>query len=358
MIPALRTARGCLAAALLAATGFTVTAAAPPARAVPKRPAPALPTTRIGQIGYVSLADIAHHLGMKGSWSDDQKKYSLVRNGLRLDFSSSGRDLHLNGCRIHLGDPVAARGGRLYLGQTDWERTVRPIVRPGEIGAVPPLPRVIVLDPGHGGSDPGTLNPRLQLAEKTLTLQVARRARQRLEAAGYQVRLTRDKDQLLGEQGAEDFRRRAGLAGAAGADLFVSIHFNADGDPRTRGAETFVFTPAGQRSTESWSSGEVDREKAAVPVNKYDGWSAVLAHAMQGAVATRLQTPDRGQKTKHAAVLRWLDCPAVLVESAFISNPDDARRAATAEYQERIAAAITAGVDAYAAQIRALQPKR
>lgn len=341
---------------VLATAGFA-TVSAQPGRAVPKRPA-VLPTTRIGRIGYVSLADVAHHLGLRGSWSDDQRKYSLVRDGLRLDFARNGRDLHLNGYRIHLGDPVALRGGRLYLSQTDWGHTVRPIVRPGEIGTVPPLPRVVVLDPGHGGSDPGTMNPRLRLAEKTITLQVARRTRQRLQAAGYQVRLTRDRDQLLGEQGAEDFRRRANLANAANADLFVSIHFNADGDPRTRGAETFVFTPAGQRSTESWSSGAVDAEKFPVPVNKYDGWSAVLAHAMQGAVATRLRTPDRGQKTKHAAVLRWLDCPAVLVESVFISNPDEARKVVTAEYQERIAAAITAGVDAYAAQIRALRPKR
>jgi N-acetylmuramoyl-L-alanine amidase len=201
------------------------------------------------------------------------------------------------------------------------------------------------------------MNPRFKLLEKTLTLQVARRTRQRLEAAGYQVRLTRDRDRLLGEQGAEDFRRRAHLANAANADLFVSIHFNADGDPGTRGAETFVFTPAGQRSTESWSTGRLDIEKAPVPVNKYDGWSAVLAHAMQGAVAQRLQTPDRGQKTKHAAVLRWVDCPAVLVESAFISNPADARRVVTAAYQERIAAAIAAGIDGYAARIRALRPK-
>jgi N-acetylmuramoyl-L-alanine amidase len=78
---------------------------------------------------------------------------------------------------------------------------------------------------------------------------------------------------------------------------------------------------------------------------------------VQGAVAKRLQTPDRGQKTKHAAVLRWVDCPAVLVESAFISNPTDAHRVVTAAYQEKIAAAIAAGVDGYVAQIRALRPK-
>ncbi len=357
MNAALRILRGCLAAAVLATAGLGSVAAQPP-RAAPKRPARALPTTRIGPIAYVSLADVAHHLGLTGNWSGDRKKYSLTRDGLRLDFQSSGRDLHLNGYRIHLGDPVAMRGGRLYVGQTDWEHTVRPIVRPGEIGPVPSLPRVIVIDAGHGGSDPGTMNPRFNLSEKTITLQVARRTRQRLQASGYQVRLTRDRDRLLGQQGAEDFRRRANVANTADADLFISIHFNADGDPRTRGAETFVFTPAGQRSTESWSSGAVDREKVSVPVNKYDGWSAVLAHAVQGSVARRLQTPDRGQKTKHAAVLRWLDCPGVLVESAFISNPDDARKVITAEYQEKIAAAIAAGVDAYAAQIRSLQPKR
>jgi N-acetylmuramoyl-L-alanine amidase len=348
--------RGCLAAAMLTASVLAA-AAAESARAAPKRPVAALPTTRIGPIGYVSLTDVARHLGLQGHWSGDQERYSLTRNGLRLDFVRNGRDLHVNGYRIHLGDPVTWRRGRLYLSQTDWGHTVRPIVRPGEIGAVPPLPRLIFLDPGHGGSDPGTMNPKLKLMEKTITLQVARRTRERLEAAGYRVRLTRERDRLLGHQGAEDFRRRAHLANAANADLFISIHFNADGDPRTRGAETFVFTPAGQRSTESWSTGQLDIEKSPVPVNKYDGWSAVLAHAVQGAVAKRLQTPDRGQKTKHAAVLRWVDCPAVLVESAFISNPTDAHRVVTAAYQEKIAAAIAAGVDGYVAQIRALRPK-
>lgn len=357
MIPAARIASRFLVVAALAVTGWTASAA-DSVRATPTRPAPALAATQINQIDYVSLADVARRLGLKDDWSDDRKKYSLTRDGLRLDFETNERDLHINGYWIHLGDVVALRRGKLYLSQTDWEHTVRPIVRPGEIGAIPPVPRVIVLDPGHGGSDPGTMNAKLNLQEKTLTLQVAQRVRKQLETAGYQVKMTREEDRLLGKQGAEDFRRRADVANNANADLFISIHFNSDPkDPRTRGAETFVFTPAGQRSTESWSSGELDIEKPSVPANKYDGWSAVLAHAMQGSVAKKLQTPDRGQKTKHAAVLRWLDCPGVLVESAFISNPDEARKVVTAEYQEMIAVAITAGVDAYVAQIRALQPK-
>jgi len=166
------------------------------------------------------------------------------------------------------------------------------------------------------------------------------------------VIMTRTDDRQLGENKTADFRRRTEIANTAGADLFVSIHFNSLGaDTRTGGTEVFVFSRQNQRSDQSWNSGQNDAEKEASPVNRYDPWSTMLALRMQESVIGALKTSDRGLKTMHSAVLRGLQCPGVLVESMFLSNPSEAQRAASPETRQQIAQAMREGIRAYAASL-------
>jgi len=317
-------------------------------RATPARVAP-LPSVQLSGLDYVSVAAAATQLGLTGAWTEKDKTYSLQGSGRRIDLETGSREIQVDGLRLHLGNAVTLSRGQLHLSRIDYEHTLLPLLRPDLAAFSPVVPRTIVIDPGHGGNDNGTSNSELGLLEKDLTLDVSRRLQQMLEGAGFRVQLTRADDSN------PTFVRRAEIAQNAAADLFISIHFNAlAADTRTSGSEVFVFTPAGQRSTASWATGDPDIEANASPVNRFDPSSSLLAHSIHRALLTGLRTSDRGQKTGHLGVLRRIQAPAVLVEAVFLSNPDEARRVATAEYREQVARAIAGGVATYADTMRTL----
>lgn len=335
--------------------------AAQPVRLAPTRPAK-LGVTTIDKVAYYSLSDLAKHLDLKGAWSKDRKTYTLAGKGPKLEFNleGDGRKLFIDGLWVHLGDKVVTRGSNAFVSVADYERTLRGILSPREAGVLPPVPQVIVLDPGHGGNDSG--NTQNGLVEKSLTLELASLLRRALEGKGYRVVLTRTEDKALGPDKAQDLRARSDMATTVGADLFISIHFNslptttsAENLATTNGPEVFVFTPAGQRSTSAWHAGENDIETKPAPVNRHDAWSSLLAHNLHQQLVASLKTTDRGQKTSHLGVLRMLDCPGVLVESAFLSNPTEATKVSTPEFRNQIAAAIVAGVEEYTKTIKALR---
>jgi N-acetylmuramoyl-L-alanine amidase len=315
--------------------------------------------TRVSGIEFVSVREAAGVLGLKPAWSEPGRRLSLSDATTRVELTAGSREIGVNGLRLFLGSPIVLRSGALYLSRSDLERSLAPRVRPALLGRPLARPRVIALDPGHGGADHGMENKALKLQEKVLTLEVALRLKSLLEARGYTVVLTRSDDRQLGPDKPTDFMRRAIIANQAKADLLVSIHFNSlYPDTKTSGTETYTFTPAFQRSTRAWSPGESDDvERDVAPVNRFDAWSALLAQSMHRAVIASLKTFDRGQKTMHSAVLRGLNCPAVLVESVFLSNDAEARRAATPAYLHQIAGALADGIGAYADTLEKLQPK-
>jgi N-acetylmuramoyl-L-alanine amidase len=202
--------------------------------------------------------------------------------------------------------------------------------------------KTIVLDPGHGGKDNGT-----SLQEKTYALDVARRARKILEAAGHRVVLTREGDTYI------DLPERSDIANARRAGLFVSIHFNAvANDSRTSGVEVFTFAPKNQHAAEWWSLGKKSDphlETEDMPVNRFDHWSVVLAQALHRRLVVDLNSFDRGKKIAHWGVLRQLNCPGVLIECGFLTSASEAKKISTANYRQNLAAAIAAGIKDYAA---------
>jgi N-acetylmuramoyl-L-alanine amidase len=276
--------------------------------------------------------------------------------GHRLELEAGEREMTLDGLLLDLGDPVVARAGALHVSVIDAGHLLGPILAPtGITAAPPPSLRTIVLDPGHGGTDSGAENKALGINEKTFTLDVAKRLQLLLEALGYRVVLTRTGDTRLAPKPEADLPLRVELANRARADLFISIHFNSvASDTKTSGTEIYTFAPQFQRSVSSWGAGQGDdAERTASPVNRYDPWSAVAAHALHSTLLAKLATSDRGQKIKHLGVLRGLNCPGVLVESAFLSNDSEARKVATPAFRQKIAEGIADGVVAYAAQLAA-----
>lgn len=334
--------------------GVTYTPVAPP-----PRPLPALPTTRIKGTDYIGVTEIAVRLGFRGALDSVKRELALFSGTRKIVLGADKREVVCDGLRIFLGEAVQVKVGKYYVTKTDFERCLLSLMRPDMVPGTVPNVRTIVIDPGHGGGDPGMENPGLHLQEKALTLDVALRLEKLLKAAGYTVVLTRRDDRQLAPGKDADLQRRAIIANTSLADLFLSIHFNSlYPDTRVSGTEVYVFTRPGQRSDQSWGPGQKDdTEREVSPVNRSDPWSSLLAQSLHREVLSGLKTSDRGHKTKHLAALRGLNCPGVLIESLFISNESEARRAASPAYRQQIAESMAAGIRSYAATLDTLRPK-
>jgi len=279
--------------------------------------APSLPVQRLAGRDCVAVPDII-------------RAYNA---GNAITARADRRYITVAGVNHWLTTPVVASRSRLWITQTDLLKTVDPVLRSRRPPGVPA--RVIVLDPGHGGSDRGTRGRTAR--EKTLTLDLAQRVRRYLAGSGARVLLTRATDRAVSLESRSDFAR------ASRADLFVSIHFNSGGS--ASGIETYCLPPAGASSTSaSWwrrLSGEFNAG------NRFDADNAWLAHCVQAALLRGTRTEDRGVRRARFQVLRDASCPAILVEAGFLSNVTEERRILTVEYRERLAKAIADGIVAY-----------
>ena len=213
-----------------------------------------------------------------------------------------------------------------------------------------PLRSRVVLDPGHGGSNPGATGALPGLHEKQLTLILARAVRDRLVASGIDVVLTRDRD------ATSTLRTRMEVANTLAADLFVSIHANASPTRAQRGFETYLLSPAAVdidgralRSDSGTPRPGLDTETALVLDDVERGaaqWeSAELALAIQHELrAVRGADGDRGVRQESHHVLLGATMPAALVEVGFIDHPLEGRELADPAVQAQLADAIAAGI--------------
>lgn len=332
-------------------TALVLLAASPAGAAPPAQQRPAASSLRVAGTSYVDARVFFARLGFKAVWLERGKVLRLQSASSRMDLTVDKRDAVFNGLRVLMGEPAVARGGSLYLSRIDAEKLFLPILSPSAV-ASPPAPalRVIVIDAGHGGTDAGTQNKPYKLDEKDFTLDVAGRLRALLAKQGYKVVMTRTDDRFV------ELARRAEIANRAGADLFISIHFNAvGGAPAVRGSETYTMTPQYQRST-----GSAKRETAdgtAHPGNRHDPWNALLGYHMHARVLDKLGSADRGLKRARFAVLRLVNSPAVLIEAGYLSNNEEAKKIATPAYRAAIADALAQGVRSYAQAITTAKTK-
>ena len=333
-------------------------------RAAPSRPytsttamtlAPATPgalaARKINGVDCVSVAEIAARLGLRTWPRPDHRGIIVVGRGTRAELEIDTRDVTINHLRVFLGNPVVSWHGELYVSRTDYETCLAPLMHPVAAVPVPPAPRVIAIDPGHGGRDFGKINERLNINEKTFTLDTAKRLKALLEAAGYRVVMTRDSDRFV------ELPERTAIANGAHADLFISIHFNALATDRTTsGVEVYTFAPQNQRSTDSWMPGKKDdSQPTAEPGNQYDAWNGLLAQSVHRTFVSELRASDRGKKLMHLAVLRSLRCPGTLVECGFLTSDIEARKIATPAYRQKIAEALRDGIREYAELVEQVQ---
>lgn len=279
-----------------------------------------------------------------------ESRLELTGAGGRIELKAGSREIEFQKLRVFLGEPVVWHRGAAYVSRIDLERFLAPMLRPSALAARPL--KTIVIDAGHGGNDTGTRNAAKKLDEKTFTIDVARRLARLLAADGGRVILhTREDDRYVA------LPDRAAFANTAKADLFVSIHFNAvANNPSVRGTETYVLTPRHQRSTSSALPSADD--KLEQPGNRFDAYNAVLGQRVHRELLARLGTEDRGYKRARFAVLRLVECPAVLVEAGYLSNDAEAALIATEAYRQRIAEGVHAAILGYEAATGGLKKPR
>jgi N-acetylmuramoyl-L-alanine amidase len=215
--------------------------------------------------------------------------------------------------------------------------------------------RTVVIDPGHGGRDPGATGIG-GVREKDVNLRLSRLLEERLVRRGFKVVLTRDSDRSL------DLEERTVIAEAAGADLFVSIHANASRRKRTKGIEIYYLDENHERHALEVSAREngvprsemdsLQKTLAKFRVEELSAHSARLARMVHSELVPGLSRrykgiEDLGVKTGPFYVLFLSSIPSILVESGFLTNEHDAKLLRQRAYLERAADHIAAGVVRY-----------
>jgi len=274
---------------------------------------------------------MTEELGKNTTWNPSRSQLQLVEADESEPVDADERS----------ADPVAD-----FLGEMDDEERAE-----GEL--------LVVIDPGHGGRDPGAIGPN-GLMEKEVALDISHRLADRIESEYEQIEthLTREEDVFVS---LED---RTRIANELNADMFISIHANGHHSQYARGFE--VFTLSGEASDPS-AEELAETENS---VLKYEGYDADelddvawILHQLRATVHTRdsqdlarqmvdlmedkLPVPNRGVKQAPLWVLKDAQMPAVLVEAGFLSNPQEERRLQSSDYQESVVEAIAKTVYHY-----------
>lgn len=293
--------------------------------------------------------------------SDEDPLMALLQDYRRGDISTDGTNAHQTAQSDDiLGDKIKdilaqdnQKNSSRQKGINHYQRKKRRII--------------VVLDPGHGGEDPGAVGAT-GLTEKSVVLSIARETRKLLEAKGYKVYMTRNEDVFI------PLRVRVAKARSVKADIFVSIH--ADASPKTTARGTGVFALSQKGATSEAARYLANTQNAADSIggvvekvgNKmvdntlFDlTQTATINDSLKlGKIVLNLLSKinklHQGKVEQAAfAVLKAPDIPSILVETAFISNPIEEQKLAGQKFRTQCARAITEGIDTYFRQGAALR---
>ena len=218
----------------------------------------------------------------------------------------------------------------------------------------------VVLDPGHGGKDPGAVGPK-GLEEKEVVLDIALRLQRLLQKAGWQVVLTRGTDTYI------PLGKRTAIANREKANLFISLHTNASSRPRAKGIETYFLNPRynGQgesvvirkNGTSAKSMDKLQHILYDLKLTSNIEESNRLADTIQSSLILKLKKRypdivDLGVKQASFYVLVGAQMPSVLVEISFLSHPNEEARLAKKGYRDMVSRALLVGIRHYRAHIQ------
>jgi N-acetylmuramoyl-L-alanine amidase len=293
--------------------------------------------TYINGRSFTSLTDWARNYGFAQVGFQRKGELEFTNRTGTLIFNVDSRTAQVNGVNVALSYPITNFRETAMIAQPDLDTALRPLLHPPFV----PIGKkafTICLDPGHGGKDSG--NRVTFHFEKIYTLALASELKDQLNKCGFNVILTRTKDQFV------ELPVRPDIANRRGADLFISLHFNATevGRDEVQGPETYCITPVGASSTNARGEGA---NYGPTPANRVESRSVVLAYQVQKSLVRNLSCPDRGVRRARFAVLRDAEMPAILIESGYMTHPVEGRKIFDSNYRRQLALAIARGIQNY-----------
>jgi N-acetylmuramoyl-L-alanine amidase len=274
-----------------------------------------------------------HRIGAPHLLSDQpMAMYAIGSTNGVMVLEIGSREAVWNGIEINLSFEPQFIDNQIFLHNLDLQKNLEPLL------CDPPLTfgtnRVIVIDPGHGGSNTGTHSVLDGQFEKAYTLDWALRLAPLLATNGWQVFLTRTNDV---DVSVDD---RAAFANAHHADLFISLHFNSAAPNQTQaGLETYCLTPTGMPST--LIRGYTDLWTENFSNNAFDAENLQLAVRLHAILLRTAGLEDRGvRRARFIGVLHGQCRPAVLIEAGYLSNPQEANLIESPEFRQKLAKAI------------------
>ena len=219
--------------------------------------------------------------------------------------------------------------------------------------------KTVVIDPGHGGKDPGALG-RYGTKEKTIVLDIAKRLKRKLESRGIKVYLTRSNDRFI------SLKKRPKIARDKNADLFISIHANASRTSRAKGFEVYYLSEAtddtaramalAENAPLKFEEGEADNNEDLtstdptlwdLKITEQRRQSKELAYYVCNITSDALSMKNRGVKAARFVVLKGSEMPAILVEVGFLSNRREESKLKTSSFRDKLASSLAKSILSY-----------
>lgn len=297
---------------------------------------PAWELAKIDGRDYVSVESIKRFYGFT-KLTREGSSITLENAKVEMNLKVGSPECLMNGVKFVFSNDVISQSDKAWISRMDLAKLIDPVLRPNFIKNVGDF-RTVILDPGHGGKDPGATNSLN--TEATYNLKVATRTKALLEREGFKVVMTRQDDHYLSLQ------ERVDIANAIKENaVFVSIHFNSGGTG-ARGIETFTLSPQG---VSHYGQDFKASDGQARTGNEHDSANIALATSVHGCMLRRLQknTFDRGIKRARFSVLSGVIHPAILLEGGFMTHPYEARLIDNEAYQATVANSIVDAMKKY-----------
>ena len=311
---------------------------------------------------YISLEEIQHKYNLDRQNDAVTGRIILTGNGREVILAVGVRGVVLNDRTYMLKEAVSVKNGRVFVTSDIFdvmENKASDVAINPEERIIPKGNFKVVIDPGHGGVH-DINKSKNGIYEKDVNLDVSLKLKDKLEAIGITVVMTRSTDTHLSRDVEVDLEKRVEICNRENPDLFISIHSNRAEDPNPRGFEIFVsredswsvtqaklsaMTSAEISSKTGRSVGASNKKSAGQALlDEYSKRSRVMAEIIRRKFNASLDTDDRGVKEKGFYVIKWSRSPAVLVELDFLSNHKSASQLASPAHRQKLADILADGI--------------
>jgi N-acetylmuramoyl-L-alanine amidase len=326
---------------------------------------------------YILLIDVCTANGIEWEWDSVSGKIALRKNGREVIFLVGSKYYYAGEEIKKMPEPAVMKNGSIYMPLQFAKYTIKRLFEVEEksrVSGTEAIPKreaieaerpsekkyrikKVVIDPGHGGKDPGAIS-RTGLREKDIVLDVSRKIKMELEENGIEVIMTRDSDRFI------PLSERTRIASRNDADLFVSIHANANRARWLRGFEVYYLSEATDDNARALATAEnsvlkYEEDSFAKHTKDLDAivWdltftenreeSIELAGFICQEVGRVVRPQENGVKRARFYVLKGAEMPAVLVELSYISNRLDEKNLRDSYYREDLAKGVAAGIIGY-----------